>query len=287
MNSSTTGALYVVATPIGNLDDLSLRAANVLRDVPLVLCEDTRHSGGLLRHLGSTAKALSLHAHNESGRIETVCNHLRHGENSALISDAGTPCLSDPGVRLVDAVQAAGMTVVSVPGPFAAAVALAGAGLQTAAFSFWGFLPKKSGARQAALVQRLVAGPGGAAHTHAVYVPGRDVAALCADIDAVAPAAKVALARELTKVHEQYVRGTAAEVAALLTDEMARGEAVVLIEVDAQTAAESPAEVDVDALLQAAIDEGLHRKTALRDISKKTGKSRRELYARWDALSGK
>ena len=282
--SERAGTLHVVATPIGNLEDLGERAARVLRQVPLVLCEDTRHSGGLLRHLGSTAACKSLHAHNEEGRISGVLVHLQGGADAALISDAGTPCLSDPGARLVDAVQAAGLPVVSVPGPFAGAVALAGAGLATSSFSFWGFLPKKSGARRTALTERLQPAPGGTLHTHIFYVPGRDAQAFCEDIAAVAPKARVALARELTKVHEEYLRGDPADVAGQIIEERSRGEAVILVEVDASSAATQQETFDVDALLQAALDAGEHRKEALRRIAKQTGLSRRALYTRWERL---
>jgi 16S rRNA (cytidine1402-2'-O)-methyltransferase len=279
------GALFVVATPIGNLDDLTPRAVDVLSRVPLVLCEDTRHTGGLLRHLGATPRSLSLHAHNEVARIEGVLSHLRGGADAALVSDAGTPCLSDPGARLVDAVQLSGLPVVSLPGPFAGAVALAGAGLCTSAFSFWGFLPKKSAARRTALTDRLKPGPNGALHSHVFYVPGRDVPAVCDDINATAPNARIAVARELTKIHEGYVRGVAAAVKAQLSEEMQRGEAVVIIEVDAETAAVVQVPVPVDELLSEAIAAGEDRKTALRRIAKQTGKGRRELYARWTALT--
>ena len=278
------GALHVVATPIGNLEDLSPRAADILRSADLVLCEDTRHSGGLLRHLGSGARTLSLHAHNEHQRIETAIEQLRGGRLVALVSDAGTPCLSDPGNRLVDAVLSADLPVVSVPGPFAGAVALAGAGLTTASFSFWGFLPKKSAARRAALAERLNAGPGGELHTHVMYVPGRDVAPFCEDIAAVAPDCRVAVARELTKIHERYVRGTPSEVVAKWTDEWARGEAVVLVEVDGATCAQPVVAVDAETLVRQAIQAGEPRKAALRRIAKQTGKGRRELYATWQKM---
>lgn len=284
-NTSSNGTLFVVATPIGNLDDLTPRAVDVLSRVPLVLCEDTRHSGGLLRHLGAAPRTASLHAHNEQDRIHSVLQHLQSGADAALVSDAGTPCLSDPGVRLVDAVQSEGLSVVSVPGPFAGAVALAGAGLCTSAFSFWGFLPKKSSARRSALVARLAPGPDGALHSHLFYVPGRDVPALCDDIEAIAPAARIAVARELTKIHEGYVRGNAAEVRAALSEEMRRGEAVVIIEVDADTAAAAQEPPSVDSLLSAAITDGEDRKTALRRIAKLTSKGRRQLYARWTELA--
>ncbi len=278
------GTLFVVATPIGNLEDLPARAARTLCDVALVLCEDTRHTGGLLRHLGAAPRTLSLHAHNEELRIAKVLAHLRDGQDAALVSDAGTPCLSDPGTRLVDAVQNADLPVASLPGPFAAAVALAGAGLSTAAFSFWGFMPKKSGARRTSLIERLRAGPGGTVHSHVLYAPGRDLAAVCEDLEAVAPRARLAIARELTKVHEQYLRGTAAEVRAKLTDEMLRGEAVLIVEVDGQTAAQTVQAPSVDELLNEAIAANQDRKTALRRIAKLTGKGRRELYARWVQL---
>ncbi len=273
-------ALYVVATPIGNLGDLSPRASRVLAAVDLLLCEDTRHSAALLEQVGARPERWSLNAHNEEGRIPAVLARLEAGGSVALISDAGTPCLNDPGGRLVDAVQAAGLPVVALPGPFAAAVALSGAGLPAVPFTFWGFLAKRSGSRRNQLTERLRAGVGGEVMTHAFYVPGRDLRAFCGDVHAVAPLSRLVVARELSKLHEGWLRGLPGAVAEALSDEQLRGEAVVLVTVDRKSEAGGE-ELDADALIGQAIADGLERKAALRQISQQTGIGRRELYRRW------
>ncbi len=275
------GTLYVVATPIGNLGDLSPRAAEALAQADLVLCEDTRHTGKLLNHLGLQKHTQSLHAHNEAERLPGVLERLRAGERLALVSDAGTPCLSDPGARLVDAVQAAGLQVVTVPGPFATAAAIAGSGLTPVPFAFWGFLAKKAGERRDQLRARLQPGPEGPM-THAFYVPGRDLREFSEDLQLVVPLARVVLARELTKVHEGWLRGTPTQVLELLTEEQLRGEAVVLVEVDARSV---PGGVQVQAAPEELVREarlaGRERREALREIGVKTGLPRRVLYAMW------
>ena len=217
-----TAELRVIATPIGNLGDLTPRAQQALATADLVLCEDTRHSGALLNHLGIKKPLWSLHAHNETGRIDSILHALAEGQVIALVSDAGTPCLSDPGAELVAAVRHAGYAVTSLPGPFAAAVALAASGMTPVPFAFWGFWAKKSGERRSQLQARLL--------------PGPDLDDVLADLVAVAPAAKVCVARELTKIHEGFWLGTAAEVAGRLGPEQLRGEAVVLVEISAKPA---------------------------------------------------
>lgn len=276
------GVLYVIATPIGNLGDLSPRAAGLLASVDLLLCEDTRHSGALLDAVGGRPERMSLHAHNEDERSAAVLERLRAGASVGLVSDAGTPCLSDPGGVLVDAVQAAGLPVVSVPGPFAVAAALAGAGLPAVPFTFWGFVAKRSGTRRNQLAERLRAGADGAM-THAFYVPGRDLRAFCIDVAAVAPLASLAVARELSKIHEGWLRGAPATVAEALQNGQLRGEAVVLVAIERGTEPEV-GQPDADALLRAALTAGRQRKAALREISQQTGIARRELYRRWSEL---
>ena len=278
-----SGALWVVATPIGNLEDLTPRAADALRLAAVVLCEDTRHSATLLGRVGSSARALSLHANNETARIPSVLATLQQGQNVALVSDAGTPCLSDPGARLVAAVHDAGFAVRTLPGPFAAAAAIAGSGLVPQPFGFWGFLPKKGAARQQALRQRLTLGPDGEPMTHAFYVPGRDLAEVLADVAAVQDDLKVVVARELTKLHETWHRGVAGTLAAQFPADALRGEAVLLVQVDAPL--QGAVALDLDAaLLEVAAAKD--RKEALRALAKRTGQSRRTLYARLTALVG-
>ena len=272
--------LYVIATPIGNLADLSPRAAEVLGAVDLLLCEDTRHTGHLLATLGLKKETWSLHAHNELGKIAGVIARLQDGATVGLVSDAGTPALSDPGQLLVDAVHAAGLSVRTLPGPFAVAAALAASGLVPIPFAFWGFLPKKLGERKQLLERTLHPSPDGAPMTHAFYVPGRDLQTVTRDLAEVRPRARVVVARELTKVHEGYIRAEAADIPAALTDEMLRGEAVLLVEVSVASApvAEVP---DARVLIAAAKAAGLERKEATREIGEKTGLSRNEIYALW------
>ena len=272
--------LYVVATPIGNLADLSPRAAAVLRDVDLLLCEDTRHTARLLASLSLKKETWSLHEHNERGRIPAVLARLQSGATVGLVSDAGTPALSDPGQLLVRAVHDAGLAVRTVPGPFAVAASLAASGLTPIPMAFWGFLPKKQGERRQFLDQRLQPAPDGAPMTHAFYLPGRDLDTVAADLAELRPDAQVVVARELTKVHEGYVRAVARDLAGLLSEEVLRGEAVLLVEV-----ASAPAPValtpDARTLVAAAKAAGLDRKAATRDICLKTGLSRNDVYALW------
>jgi len=278
-----TAELRVVATPIGNLGDLTPRAQQALATADLVLCEDTRHSGALLHHLGLKKPLWSLHAHNETGRIDAVLHELAQGKVLALVSDAGTPCLSDPGAELVAAVRQAGYPVTSLPGPFAAAVALAAAGLTPVPFAFWGFLAKKSGERQRQLQARLLPGPEGPM-SHAFYVPGRDVPELLADLQAVAPAARVCVARELTKIHEGFLLGTPAEVAEQLRPEHERGEAVLLVEIRAKPAgSEKWSEAQLIEKIEQARQEGQRAKQAVADLAAASGWSRNDVYARWVA----
>lgn len=275
-----SATLYVVATPIGNLSDLSPRATEVLGAVDLLLCEDTRHTGHLLSALGIKKEMWSLHAHNEMAKIPGVIARLQTGTTVALVSDAGTPALSDPGQLLVNAVHDAGLQVRTIPGPFAVAGALAASGLTPIPMAFWGFLPKKTGERKQLLERTLHPAPDGKPMTHAFYVPGRDLQTVAKALAEVRPYARAVVARELTKVHEGYIRARCLELSEALTDEMLRGEAVVLVEVSAESA--PPVELpDARVLVADAKAAGLDRKIATRDIGEKTGLSRNEIYALW------
>lgn len=209
------GTLYVVATPIGNMGDLSPRARDVLGSVALVCAEDTRHTGQLLTHAGISARLLSLHEHNEAGRVEDVLQRLREGDSVALVTDAGTPLISDPGFRLLAAVRSAGLPASPVPGPCAAIAALSVAGLATDRFFFEGFLPARSAARVTRLRQLAARG-----ETLVFYESANRMAETLADAMAVCgPERATAVGRELTKLHETVYRGSLAEVReALLAD---------------------------------------------------------------------
>ncbi|MSQ83909.1 MAG: 16S rRNA (cytidine(1402)-2'-O)-methyltransferase [Myxococcales bacterium] len=276
------GSLSVVATPIGNLGDISARAVTVLRTADTVLCEDTRRTRQLLTHLGISTPTESLHAHNEHAKTAALVERCRQGAKLALVSDAGTPCLSDPGTDLVDAIQHAGIAVATIPGPFAAAAALAASGLTPIPFTFWGFVAKRSAERQRDLrrqLQTAVDGP----MTHAYYVPGRDLDAVIGDLVQVAPAARVCVARELTKIHESWLRGTPAAVVQALLPQHLCGEAVLLVEISAAIAGNEPPAIDVAALVAAAKAAGEHRKSALPRLQRTTGVARTALYALWIA----
>lgn len=273
-----TGTLWVVATPIGNLQDMPPRAAATLADADLILCEDTRHTAPLLHHLGLKKPTRSLHAHNEAGQTEALLDKLLAGESLAIVSDAGTPCLSDPGAQLVDAAHAAGVPVRTLPGPFSAAAALAASGLCPVPFAFWGFLAKRPAERKTELRARLQPGPSGPM-THAFFVPGRDAREVLDELAELAPTVRVCLCRELTKIHEQYLRGTPAAVANQLTDAQERGEAVLLVEVSSPL--QAAVALDPPALVAAARAAGEDRRAALQRLAKQTGLGRKALYALW------
>jgi 16S rRNA (cytidine1402-2'-O)-methyltransferase len=221
------GRLWIVATPIGNLDDLSPRARDVLRSVDVIAAEDTRHSAPLLAQAGSRARMLALHEHNEREQAARIVDHLRAGENVALISDAGTPLVSDPGFRLVRAAREAGCEVSPVPGPCAAIAALSAAGLPSDRFVFEGFLPAKSSARRERL-QALAAEP----RTLIFYESSHRIVESLADMIAVFGAARAGvLARELTKVFETFIAATLDGIAARVGADanQQRGEFVLLV----------------------------------------------------------
>ena len=222
-----SSALYVVATPIGNLADISLRALHILAGVDQIAAEDTRHSSRLLNHYGIQSSLISLHEHNEQARTEELINCLAQGQNVALISDAGTPLISDPGYGLVQRVAAAGYPVIPIPGACAVVTALSAAGLPTDAFTFVGFSPSKAGARK-----RFFESHAGRQETWVFYEsPRRLVASLENLLDAVGTDRQVTIARELTKMHETLLRGELGELVDNLRADpgQCRGEIVVLV----------------------------------------------------------
>lgn len=240
--TSDPGTLFVVATPIGNLGDISARARDVLQRAAIVAAEDTRRAGQLLTHLGIRTRLLSLHEHNESARVEEVLAALAGGDDIALISDAGTPLISDPGYRVVERVRAAGLPVSPIPGCCAAIAALSVAGLPTDRFRFEGFLPSRPGQRR----KRLLA-LAGAPETLILYESVHRVADTLADIEtAFGPERPVTLAREMTKLHETIYRGDVAAVRAQLAADPGggKGECTLVIGGAPTDAAAAPAELD-------------------------------------------
>ena len=219
------GTLYLVATPIGNLEDITLRAIRTLRECDVVAAEDTRHSGQLLKHLGISKPLLSYFQFNEAKRSEEILARLARGEKVALITDAGSPGISDPGERVVKAALAGGFRVEAVPGPCALVAGLTASGLSTEEFHFIGFLPHKSGQRRKQL-ERLREFSG----TLVLYESPYRIGKLLAELNDVFPERKVVLARELTKKFEEFLRGTPCELLTILEKRSLKGEFVVLVE---------------------------------------------------------
>ncbi len=220
----TPGTLYLVATPIGNLEDITLRALRILRECDVVAAEDTRHSGQLLKHFGISKPLLSYFEFNEARRSEEIIERLRRGEKVALVTDAGSPGISDPGERVVRAARAAGLRVEAVPGPCALIVALTASGLPTEEFHFVGFLPHKSGQRR-----RKLEGLGTVPGTLIFYESPYRILKLLEELNDLYPTRKILLARELTKKFEEYREGLPAALLQELQGKAIRGEFVVLV----------------------------------------------------------
>jgi len=266
--------LYVVATPLGNLADLSARAADLLRTVPVVAAEDTRRTRGLLTHLGVAPQLLSYHAHSEDRRLETLLEILRGGRDVALVSDAGTPVVSDPGTELVAAVRAAGITVVPIPGPSAVATALSAAGLRGDRYLFLGFLPRKGGERA-----RLLARAAEEEWSVVLFEAPARLVDLLEDLAKMAGGGRRAVvARELTKLHEEIRSGTLDELGRYYSEHPPRGELTLVLE-GAGTPAEPPDRTE-DAVAQATqlLADGLTRKEVVRRLSESLGLSRNDAY---------
>lgn len=272
--SNKAGSFYVVSTPIGNLGDLSARAQEVLKQVDLIAAEDTRHSKHLLNHFGIHGQLVSCHEHNEAQQAESLVRRLQSGESIALLSDAGTPLVSDPGYRVVNAAIDAGIRVIPVPGPCAAITALSVAGLPTDRFRFVGFLPARSEARRSAL-ELLASDP----DTLVLYESPRRLAAMLAEAaEIVGPARPAVLARELTKLHETVIRGTLSELAERAPSEpdWKKGELVLVIGGHPGQAASEMA-VEVERVLQALLEE-LPLKQAVALAARITGERRNRVY---------
>ena len=274
------GTLFVVATPIGNLGDLSPRARDVLQAADLIAAEDTRVTGRLLSHFGIKCPQISLHEHNESRRVGKVIQTLAKGGNVALVSDAGTPLVSDPGYRLIEAAHAAGITVSPIPGASAVLAALCAAGLPTDRFVFEGFLPAKQ-ARRLRRLDTLASAPS----TIVVYEAVHRIRATINDLaDRFGPDRTAFIGRELTKLNEQCVRADLATIASMLADGRIpqKGEFVIVI-AGAPDTADSDASQDADRVL-AILAESLPGKQAVRLASRITGLGRNELYAKLLAM---
>lgn len=220
----TPGTLYLVATPIGNLEDITLRAIRVLRECDLVAAEDTRRSGQLLKHFGIAKPLISYFQFNEAKRSDEIIDRLKRGEKIALVTDAGSPGISDPGVRVVRAALAAGLRVEAVPGPSALLAALTASGLPTDEFHFLGFLPHKSGQRRSKL-EALKSVPG----TLVFYESPYRIEKLLAELSEIFPDARVVVARELTKKFEEFLYGKPSELLKVAAARKLKGEFVVMV----------------------------------------------------------
>jgi 16S rRNA (cytidine1402-2'-O)-methyltransferase len=268
-----TGVLYIVATPIGNLDDISLRAIATLKAVELIAAEDTRHSKRLLNHLGIETRMISCHEHNEAARSEEIIRKLEAGGDIALISDAGTPLISDPGYRLVSAVQQAGIRVSPIPGANSVIAALSGAGLPTDNFHFYGFLSSRSRERGVQL-EALLDLHG----TLVLFESSHRIQSLLMQLTRIFPHNLCVVAKELTKLHEQFLRGNAGQLLARLRSDHAltKGEFVVLIDNSANPEDKFLNTDDVE-MLKILLDE-VSVKIAVKIATRLTGKKKNELY---------
>lgn len=268
-----SGVLYIVATPIGNLDDISLRAIETLNQVDLIAVEDTRHSGRLLNHLGIRKKLISLHEHNERARIAGIIEKLAAGMNIALISDAGTPLISDPGYTLVNAVHDAGYKVSPIPGASSIIAALSGAGMPTDKFTYFGFLSQKNTERIAKL--EAIKNQQG---TLVLLESSHRIERLLEQLAVIFPHNRVVVAKELTKAYENFLIGKAAELIELFNQDpaLSKGEFVVLIDNPAvqDDATDSAADIE---LLRLLLSE-LPLRKAVQLAARISGKKKNYLY---------
>jgi 16S rRNA (cytidine1402-2'-O)-methyltransferase len=271
-------ALYLVATPIGNLEDITLRALRVLREVDQIACEDTRQTQKLLNHYGITTHTISYHEHNEMTRAAELVKEMQEGASVALVTDAGMPGISDPGYRLISLAIRHHVPVVPIPGASAFLAALVASGLPTDSFRFSGFLPAKRGERRAAL-QAVRTSP----RTQVFYeAPHRMIEALADVCEVLGNARHVVIAREVTKLHEEFLRGRAGEILeALKARDAVKGEITLLIakaeEADSQVAA-APGMSIRQRVEQIMSEDKVDEKAALKKVAKERGLSKSEAY---------
>ena len=272
------GTLYLIATPIGNLEDITHRAIRLLGEVDVIACEDTRHTNKLLRHYGISTRTISYHEHNERERASELIERLKSGADVAVVSDAGTPGISDPGFRLARIAIDNDVRVVPVPGASALISALVASGLPTDEFFFGGFLPARSGARRARLAE-LRSLPA----TLIFYEGPHRIAATLRDAQEILGERQAIVARELTKMHEEIARGSLSELAAQFSSaESARGEMVLIIDrtVMPSETARDKSVANLVTLVTEFEAEGLDHRAALKKAARELGLSRDEAYRR-------
>ncbi len=267
--------LYLVGTPIGNLEDITLRAIRVLKQADLIACEDTRQTQKLLNHYGIATRAVSYHEHNEASRAAELVEKLAQGARIAMVSDAGMPGISDPGFRLVSLAIERGVPVFPVPGPAAFLAAMVASGLPTDSFCFRGFLPAKGGARRREL-EKI----GDSSNTAVFYEAPHRIRETLADVaEVLGPDRPVVVARELTKIHEEFLRGTAGEVAQVLN---ARGDVkgeITLLIGKAAEGASAPRGISVRERVEEIMrEEKVDEKAALKKVAKERGISKSQAY---------
>jgi len=282
----TQPALYLVGTPIGNLEDITLRALRVLKEVAAIACEDTRQTQKLLNHYAIATRTTSYHEHNEKEKSAELVKQMQAGASVALVTDAGMPGISDPGYRLVTLAIREGLSVVPVPGASAFLVALAASGLATDSFRFSGFLPAKRGERRAALEKIRTS-----SQTEIFYeAPHRIVEALTDAVDVLGAGRPVVMAREVTKIHEEFLRGAAGEVLEnLKAREAVKGEITLLIgKAELRSAGQPGAAVPTcqrvsvrQRVQQLMAEEKIDEKAALKKVAKERGVSKSDVYREW------
>lgn len=271
-------ALYLVATPIGNLEDITLRALRILKSVDLIACEDTRHTQKLLNHFEIHVATISYHEHNEAERATELIAQIAAGKRVALVSDAGTPALSDPGYRVVQAAVAAGVPVVPIPGAAAAINALIASGLSTDAFYFGGFLPGRAGERRTALESHH-----NRKETMVFYdAPHRLLDTLADVVELCGPDRRLCVARELTKIHEEFLRGSVAEVLAILRVRgEVRGEITLVLGGAPAVPDPSTSSKTLATRMRELLAAGEEEKSALKIAAKEFNLGKSEAYREW------
>jgi 16S rRNA (cytidine1402-2'-O)-methyltransferase len=267
------GTLYIVGTPIGNLEDMTFRAIAVLRQVDLIAAEDTRHTGKLLQHFQIKTPQISHHEHNRATRIPELVEKLQQGKSIAIVTDAGMPCISDPGYELVKACAAAGLGVVPIPGVTAVVTAIAASGLDSGRFSFEGFLPAKSKERQG-ILQNLAQEP----RTMVFYEsPHRLRETLAAMVVAFGDDRAVTIGRELTKLHEEFWRGSLGDAIALYATREPKGEYTIVL-AGATAFATTVSDADLRSALGRLLADGLSRSAASKQLAAELNLPKREIY---------
>lgn len=273
MPQNETGTLYIVATPIGNLEDMTFRAIRILKEVDLIAAEDTRHSRKLLSHYGIATRMTPYHDHNEQLKTDYLLEKLLEGQNIAIITDAGTPCIADPGYRIAKAAAEKGIKTVPIPGASAIAAALSASGLPSDRFAFEGFLPPKQGKRKTRLLEfrddsRVII----------FYEAPHRLAATLSDMAEILGCREVVIARELTKIHEELRHGTPAELLEHYSSQTVKGEIVILL--SPSTGQSTASEYDLDANLRRyLLEESLSVKDAAARASAESGRPRSATYA--------